>query len=288
MVCALLNNSVDCYNQSLEFTEHVQTLLDERFRSELDVEEVCRAFLDLAKAWSRRLIEMMYSDAGLLDQWRKMYCSNEWLSGQTTATILATIGDYFNDITTFVEPGFCKRTCEGVLEELVRRSSSHALAAMDRGMAAAAAAMGATGGQGGSNDPGDVVLTRMAQDERDVQVFFERFVSLDKLVKRVSQLSGLRELLDSRDPEGVLLGYGAVVELNPAITPPMVDKLLSYRPGLSKTQLAEISVQVRELYTKALKQQAAAGLMGPQLPPLMPPGGAAADSSSKGWKFWKS
>jgi len=24
MVCALLNNSVDCYNQSLEFTEHVQ------------------------------------------------------------------------------------------------------------------------------------------------------------------------------------------------------------------------------------------------------------------------
>lgn len=41
-----------------------QTLLDESFRSELDVEEVCRAFLDLAKAWSRRLIEMMYSDAG--------------------------------------------------------------------------------------------------------------------------------------------------------------------------------------------------------------------------------
>jgi hypothetical protein len=41
-----------------------QTLLDEGFRSELDVEEVCRAFLDLAKAWSRRLIEMMYNDSG--------------------------------------------------------------------------------------------------------------------------------------------------------------------------------------------------------------------------------
>lgn len=24
MVCALLNNSIDCYNQSLEFTQHVQ------------------------------------------------------------------------------------------------------------------------------------------------------------------------------------------------------------------------------------------------------------------------
>jgi hypothetical protein len=38
--------------------------LDEGFRSQLDVEEVCRAFLDLAKAWSRRLIDIMYSDAG--------------------------------------------------------------------------------------------------------------------------------------------------------------------------------------------------------------------------------
>ena len=55
-----------------------------------------------------------------------------------------------------------------MLEELVRRCSSFALAAMDRGMAAAAAAMGVTA-QGGK-DPGDVVLTRLAQDERDVQV----------------------------------------------------------------------------------------------------------------------
>lgn len=30
--------------------------------------------------------------AGLVEQWRKMYCSSEWVSGQTTATILATIG----------------------------------------------------------------------------------------------------------------------------------------------------------------------------------------------------
>jgi hypothetical protein len=39
---------------------------------------------------------------------------------------------------------------------------------MDKGLPAAAAAMGVTA-QGGV-DPGDVVLTRMAQDERDVQV----------------------------------------------------------------------------------------------------------------------
>ena len=62
-----------------------------------------------------------------------------------------------------------------------------------------------------------------------MQVFFEQFVPLDKLVKRVSQLSGIRELLDSRDPEGIVLGYGAVVELNPAVTPAMLDKMLACR-----------------------------------------------------------
>lgn len=61
------------------------------------------------------------------------------------------------------------------------------------------------------------------------QVFFEQYVPLDKLVKRVAQLSGLRELLDSRDPEGIVMGYTAVVEINPAVTPAMVDKLLAHR-----------------------------------------------------------
>jgi hypothetical protein len=62
-----------------------------------------------------------------------------------------------------------------------------------------------------------------------LQVFFEQYVPLDKLVKRVSQLSGLRELLDSRDPEVIVMGYTAVVEIIPAVTPAVVDKLLAHR-----------------------------------------------------------
>jgi hypothetical protein len=57
------------------------------------------------------------------------------------------------------------------------------------------------------------------------------------------------------------------------------------RPGLTKVQLAEISVQCKELYSKALKQQAAAGYAGQPLPLLSQ---ATGDPGSKGWKFWKS
>jgi hypothetical protein len=62
------------------------------------------------------------------------------------------------------------------------------------------------------------------------------------------------------------------------------------RKGLSKVQVAEIGVQVKELHTKALKQQAAAGYggSGRQLPPLMPQNTGGDDAGNKGWKFWKS
>lgn len=64
-----------------------------------------------------------------------------------------------------------------------------------------------------------------------LQLFFEQYIPLDKLIRRVGQLAGLRELLDSRDPEGLVQGYAAVVELNPAVTPAMVDKLIANRCG---------------------------------------------------------
>uniref|UniRef100_A0A383WAU5 Exocyst complex component Sec6 n=1 Tax=Tetradesmus obliquus TaxID=3088 RepID=A0A383WAU5_TETOB len=256
MVASFLNNSVDCYNQSLEFTDHVQSLLDEGLSSQLDVEDTCRAFLELAKtwvlllllllyadagmgaapggadvrghrygdvvsalplncicttmhadivwlakAWGQRLVEMMYADAGIVEQWRRMYSSADWLNGKTCATLLATIGDYFQDVTTFVEPGFCRRVCEGVLEEHVRRASSAAVAALDRGAVAAVAAMdsgaaaaAAAAGGGGGADADDLVLGRLVQDERDVQLFFEPFVPRDRLMHRVTQLAGLLPL----------------------------------------------------------------------------------------------
>jgi hypothetical protein len=42
----------------------LQSLLDEGLSAQLDVEDTCRAFLDLAKAWGQRLVDMMYADAG--------------------------------------------------------------------------------------------------------------------------------------------------------------------------------------------------------------------------------
>lgn len=62
-----------------------------------------------------------------------------------------------------------------------------------------------------------------------LQLFFEPFLPRDRLSKRLQQFAGLRDLLDSRDPEPIVLGYETVLELNPAITPAMVEKMLTNR-----------------------------------------------------------
>ncbi len=42
--------------------------------------------------------------------------------GRTTATLIATLRDYFTDFQTWVQPSFLKRLAEAALEELVRRA----------------------------------------------------------------------------------------------------------------------------------------------------------------------
>eukprot|EP00877_Chromochloris_zofingiensis_P004011 jgi/Chrzof1/13610/Cz08g04030.t1 len=256
MLCALLNNNIDCYNQSLEFTEQVQAQLEDGFKEQLDVEETCRGFLELAKSISRRIVDLIFADTGMAELLKKLCTHAEWLNGTTTATIIATINDYFLDVGTFVEPSFSKRIFDVVLDELVRRYAT-----------ALAAALPAVN---------DAMVKRMTADERDIQTFFERFLALDKVIKHTAQLSDLKDMLTADSPEGVACAYASVLDVNPAITPAMVEKLCSTRPTMSKAQMAEMVAQAQEVYTQKLKRG---------------PGAAAAaaameGSGAKGWKFW--
>jgi hypothetical protein len=60
--------------------------------SSLDVEEPCRAFLEVAKACGAHLGALAWGDAGLAEQVGRLYAHPEWRSGTTMGTILATIG----------------------------------------------------------------------------------------------------------------------------------------------------------------------------------------------------
>jgi len=185
LLCALLNNNLDCYGQSIEFTDHVKALLGQQKQQEeggggggggsgggnsaaaaaaepappppLDVEDTCRAFLELAKSIGARVVDLIFSDDGMRDQTRRFFApaaqgGADWERGVATATALATLGDYFADVVAYVDRAFSPRVLEGCLQELVR---AYVAAAAERLPAST-----------------DARLARMACDERDVRVFF--------------------------------------------------------------------------------------------------------------------
>eukprot|EP00798_Chlamydomonas_sp_ICE-L_P031950 gene31949-33734_t len=57
MLCAQLNNNVECHDQSVEFAEEVQKQLSPEFRKQLDIDDVCRGFLEVAKIAAKRSAE---------------------------------------------------------------------------------------------------------------------------------------------------------------------------------------------------------------------------------------
>lgn len=203
LLCAFLNNNLDCYAQSIEFTDHVRALLAQGEQGAggvgastslgrrltagsnvtasvsasalassaaapqtaaaapppLDVEDTCRAFLELAKTIGARVVDLIFSDEGMRDQTRRFFApptpaggGSEWESGVATATALATLGDYFGDVVAYVDPVFSSRVIEGCLQELVR---AYVAAAAERLPAST-----------------DARLARMACDEREVRAFF--------------------------------------------------------------------------------------------------------------------
>lgn len=75
----------------------------------LDIENQCRGFLELAKEAVGHLVASIFSDAAFAELFHKLYCSEEWQNGETTLSILATLGDYFEDYETLIEHSWFKR-----------------------------------------------------------------------------------------------------------------------------------------------------------------------------------
>lgn len=75
----------------------------------LDIETQCRGFLDLAKLATTKLANLIFQESALLDVFHLLYHTEEWTSGNATATILATLNDYFHDYERFIDSSNFKR-----------------------------------------------------------------------------------------------------------------------------------------------------------------------------------
>ena len=75
----------------------------------LDVEAQCRGFLELSKEAVAHLVSSIFSDAAFIELFHRAFCSEDWQQGATTASVLATVGDYLEDFEHLIEAFRFKR-----------------------------------------------------------------------------------------------------------------------------------------------------------------------------------
>jgi len=56
-----------------------------------------------------KLVDVIFQEAPFTELFHKLYHTPDWVDGSATASILATLDDYFHDYETFIEPSNFKR-----------------------------------------------------------------------------------------------------------------------------------------------------------------------------------
>ena len=75
----------------------------------LEMEAQCRGFLQLSKVAVGQCVGAIFGDTAFAELFHRLYCSAEWRAGTLTASIVATLSDYFADFQSLLEPSFFRR-----------------------------------------------------------------------------------------------------------------------------------------------------------------------------------
>lgn len=73
------------------------------------MEAQCRGFLELSKEAVAHLVTSIFSDGAFIELFHRAFCSEEWQLGVTTASVLATLGDYLEEFEQLLEAFWFKR-----------------------------------------------------------------------------------------------------------------------------------------------------------------------------------
>lgn len=228
MVCAMVNNNVRCYNESMEFAERVEDSLDDDHKGLLDIEEQCRGFLELAKSATALLVKSIFSDTAFVDLFSKLCCSDDWKQGTITASILATLGDYLADFKRMLEEAFFKRLCEMSLEEGVAHF-----------MAAVVTFTRAITEEG---------VQRLQSDRDQLVAFFSQHCKPERVVKLAAPLQDLKDVAAADSVDTFVLTYTTLLQVAPGISPALLERIVQARSDLSKADSREVMLECREVF----------------------------------------
>nr|DAD45721.1 TPA_asm: hypothetical protein HUJ06_003951 [Nelumbo nucifera] len=117
-LCAMINNNLRCYDLAMELSNSTTESLPQNYAEQVNFEDTCKGFLEVAKEAVRQTVSVIFEDPGVQDLLAKLY-QKEWLEAMVTEYLVATFGDYFTDVKMYIEERSFRRFVEACLEETV-------------------------------------------------------------------------------------------------------------------------------------------------------------------------
>ncbi|KAJ0037668.1 hypothetical protein Pint_22876 [Pistacia integerrima] len=230
-LCAMINNNWRCYDLAMELSTSTMEALPPNYAEQVNFEDTCKGFLEVAKEAVLRTVSVIFEDPGVQDLIVKLY-QKEWCEGNVTEYLVATFGDYFIDVKMYIEERSFRRFVEACLEETVVAYVDHLLTQ--------------------KSYIKEETIERMRLDEEVIMDFFREYISVNKVETRVRALSDLRELASAESLDTFTLIYTNILEHQPDCPPEVVEKLVALREGIPRKDAKEVVLECKEIYENTL------------------------------------
>ncbi|XP_019175325.1 PREDICTED: exocyst complex component SEC6 isoform X2 [Ipomoea nil] len=230
-LCAVINNNLRCYDLAMELSSSTIEALPENYAEQVNFEDTCKGFLEVAKEAVHQTVNVIFEDPGVQELFVKLY-QRDWLEGQVTEYLVATFVDYFTDVKMYIEERSFRRFVEACLEETVVVYVDHLLIQ--------------------KNYIKEETIERMRLDEEVLMDFFREYISVSKVENRLRILGDLRELASSESPDSFTLVYTNILEHQPDCPPEVVEKIVGLREGIPRKDAREVVQECKEIYENSL------------------------------------
>ncbi|KAK0572163.1 hypothetical protein LWI29_027090 [Acer saccharum] len=230
-LCAMINNNLRCYDLAMELSNSTIEALPQNYAEQVNFEDSCKGFLDVAKEAVLLTVTVIFEDPGVQELIVKIY-HNEWSEGQVTEYLVATFGDYFTDVKMYIEERSFRRFVEACVEETVVVYVDHLLTQ--------------------KNYIKEDTIERMRLDEEVILDFFREYITANKVENRIRILGDLRELASAESVDSFTLIYTNILEHQPDCPPEVVEKLVGLREGIPRKDAKEVVHDCKEIYENSL------------------------------------
>ena len=231
-----INNAVRCYEYAQDLSEHIETMLPPKYFELLEFEPTYTNFLDTAKEGIPLVSNCIFRDSGFLQVLKRLFKGEDWYRGDVMEIIIATLKDYCDEISDFVEEILISRLMETILERVVSTIFEMLLVSCKDCL---------------KNRPVDTI-NRMEADSSLLRDFFPNYISLGIIEKSMSPLDSLRELVAAEDFGDVIMSYTLILQAKPTFQPQHVETLLASRSDINKKERAELLQQCDERWQSSL------------------------------------